>query len=82
MKLLDDSIKEVESRQQRATLEHVKNSYADYRRILREIAGSVYSLVGKMRVDKVLDPPEMKNLALLVDTGLSIASIERAEGEF
>jgi hypothetical protein len=82
MKLLDDSIKEVESRQQKAKLDHVKNSYADYRRILREIAGSVYSLVGKMRVDKVLDPPEMKDLALLVDTGLSIASIERAEGEF
>ena len=82
MKLIDDSIKEIERRQSIAKLEHVKTSYADYRRILREIAGSIYSLVGKMRIDKVLDPPEIKELNQLIDIGLSVAMEPRSEGEF
>ena len=82
MKIMDASVKEIDLRMSKAKQDSTKTAYADYKRSLRDITGLLYALVGKMRVDRVLDPPEIQAMQALVDTGFRIGLEERSESEF
>jgi len=82
MKIMDASVKEIESRMSKAKQETTKQAYADYKKSLRDITGLLYALVGKMRVDRVLDPPEIQAMQELVGTGFRVGLEERSESEF
>jgi hypothetical protein len=74
MRILDDAMKLVEKKiEESKDNERTRKAYEDYRNHIRELGTSVYTLIGKMRMDKVLDPPELEALGQMATTGLQIA---------
>ena len=69
---MDEAVKEINLRISNAKQDNTRKAYEDYKRTLREISSFIYGLVGKMRIDRVLDPPEIASLESLTEIGLRI----------
>jgi len=77
MRLIDEAVKLINEQIQSSKDERTRQAYEDYKRHLREIGSSIYSLVGKMRIDRVLDPPELSGLDEIASTGLILAEAQK-----
>jgi hypothetical protein len=73
MKLADEIAKSIRSQITSAKDERTRSAYEDYQRDLREIAASIYGLIGKMRMDRVLDPEEIAGIEQIGTASLVMA---------
>ena len=56
--LIDEMVKMVEKEINETEDSRLKNAYSDYLQDIREMAGMLGKIVGKMAVDRVIDPKE------------------------
>ena len=73
MRILDESMKLVNKKIAESKEEHERQAYQDYMQHVRNLGVSVYTLIGKMRMDRVLDPKELETLDQMGPVGLKIA---------
>lgn len=73
MLLLDEAMKIVTRKIVESKDQQERQGYEDYRRHIRELGSSIYTLIGKMRMDRILDPDELVVLDQMAAAGLKIA---------
>ncbi len=73
MRILDEATKFVNKKISDSRDDHERQCYEDYRKHIRELGTSVYTLIGKMRMDRILDPKEVEMLEQMGAMGLQIA---------
>lgn len=73
MRILDRAMELTNQKIRESKDDRERQGYEDYRRHIRELGTAVYTLIGKMRMDRILDPIELESLEQLGNLGLKVA---------